>query len=64
MPAAVYNNPRLAQEREGLHDFRDIHRVDMRAHEDDRVALGVDLHAPAGIVVVWLIAALRADVLP
>ena len=62
--AAVDDHPRLDQEREGLHDLRDMLCVDMRTHEDDWAAMSVDLHPPAGIVVVWLIAALGTDVLP
>ena len=42
----------------------DMLHADMRAHIDDWVTVSVDLHAPAGIVVVWLIAALGTDVLP
>lgn len=64
MPAAIYNHPRFALERECFHDFRDMIRSNMRAHVDDWAALWVNLHTPAGIVVVSRITALGSDVVP
>lgn len=53
MPAAIYNHPRFALERECFHDFRYMLRSDMRAHINDRAAVRVDFYSSARVIIVW-----------